>query len=1211
MSDEQGKLDGETQSLLTELWETPLGRRSVLKAGLASAAALGVGSIAAPDAEGAKRKKRPRVERTDLHFALGHVRGVSQLTLHANGERIALKRLTKASREALRRKGGLWAAADLSQLTHHVAGVKLPADRGLIVSVRGKRGRRAVLVAQLLHAPRAAVIAHARRSQRATGSFKHVAGSPRRLARLGLNATDVRSVEEVAQLATVVDEYTTAEGLTSFHPGIANIMLVVETKTTLSQTPAITALSTAMARVQRNTDDIADFPTVKDADGSMAMIKIPIVQNGTVVGYKTTSFTTFRLNPQNDLGFARALKAGLIGGIRAVRNDPALGAVISQPLEQDQAASKQTWVQPQGVLPQPQPVTSARKGAGIDIQVKNPGFWYGTQTSVSSGYSNGQVALTLNNNFVRWVWVYVQYIGKDGENLSANPNATFPNTKYSQSLGLLPQVFTVLGVPVWGQNHIGVTLNYPEGAHTARLLFCGLGSTLLDGGWRQYFPPDAYRDSSGNPMVAPTDEVLVASLITGILTIGLTAFALGTDLDIAATWGAIRGLFEDADSLVIADFEELVSVLQASLTAAETVALSLASGGATYADISANGGSTANIWSILLQLASVIPKIIFNPALLTTVWFKVAARIAGITAAQELIEAIPYVGQVIAVIEAVGDAITLGEACDETIISPWVIENEVSLTYPATITINHDPLDATFPKAARSYRLEAKVDGAVVLDPVTGSVNPGGVAQSKLEPVSMTAPFGGQLIQWSVVFLNASGQQVGTGVSGQFVNDDPNNVTSQVSITITELMVPIDSRTAFTRAVTTGYNSNPGGSNQPGYTWSSQIADNGTVGSTGIQQVISTTVSTLAGVVGVVWEQGDNFYMRGVPVAQNGSTIALGPASMEGYTRRPFLLFDAFVKPGDQGNHVLLEPDPSTTAYHVRKVTLDPTTGAPTWDSTTTYGDFLLPVSAAALHSSGRVVVVETDTGRLGMLLPAPPPFAAAQAVQAIYSAGPGTQVGLLGSPIAIAVTNPGTVVVLEAAGGANGMPQLSAFDLTGSPVQYFQPPVTRRGLIAAGRHRGAGAQGQYTIPLVSAGTYLDLAIDGSEQIYVLYHTGSGTSPGDYHVDVYTPAGAVLNDHIVGVDVPHLAVDYWRSMYAGNYDPLIDITTKQPHIDPKLGVAEPSVSRFDPVELTGRKPPKRHRPPRKHKRPKKHEPPKKHKPRPEGTHKHKRPRKHK
>ena len=216
---------------------------------------------------------------------------------------------------------------------------------------------------------------------------------------------------------------------------------------------------------------------------------------------------------------------------------------------------------------------------------------------------------------MRWVWVYVQYIGKDGENLSANPNATFPNTKYSQSLGLLPQVFTVLGVPVWGQNRIGVTLNYPEGAHTARLLFCGLGSTLLDGSWRQYFPPDAYLDSSGNPMVAPTDEVLVASLITGILTIGLTAFALATDLDIATTWGAIRDSSKMQTAWSLPTSRSWSAILQASRDGAETVALSLASGGATYADISANGGSTANIWSILLQLASVIPKVIFNPAL--------------------------------------------------------------------------------------------------------------------------------------------------------------------------------------------------------------------------------------------------------------------------------------------------------------------------------------------------------------------------------------------------------------------------------------------------------------------------------------------------------------------------------------------------------------------------------------------------------------------
>jgi hypothetical protein len=52
--------------------------------------------------------------------------------------------------------------------------------------------------------------------------------------------------------------------------------------------------------------------------------------------------------------------------------------------------------------------------------VKNPGLLYGTQTK-AGGYSGGKVPVTVYNNFVRWVCVYVQYLGAGGVNLSANP----------------------------------------------------------------------------------------------------------------------------------------------------------------------------------------------------------------------------------------------------------------------------------------------------------------------------------------------------------------------------------------------------------------------------------------------------------------------------------------------------------------------------------------------------------------------------------------------------------------------------------------------------------------------------------------------------------------------------------------------------------------------------------------------------------------------
>ena len=321
-----------------------------------------------------------------------------------------------------------------------------------------------------------------------------------------------------------------------------------------------------------------------------------------------------------------------MAGIKGVRNTASLGAVIDEPLDQDPAASTQTWVQPQGMMAQPQSPGSRKAGAGLDININNPGFLFGTKTEVTGPYNNGQVPLQLYNNFVRWLWVYVQYIGKDNTNLSANPSASWPDTKYSQSLGLLPQVFTLFGVPLWGTNDISVTLNFPAGAHTARLLFCGLGSNLLDGSWRQYFPADAYLDSNGNQMIAPQAEVLFPSIVTGILTIGLSAFALATDFDIATTWDEIRKVAFRSHVRPRLGRRGLRRPIRRRRTwccrPLRPWRCRIIGGGATYESIHANGGNTDNLWNLLLGLASVIPKIIFNPVT-EDWWLQMAAAIVG------------------------------------------------------------------------------------------------------------------------------------------------------------------------------------------------------------------------------------------------------------------------------------------------------------------------------------------------------------------------------------------------------------------------------------------------------------------------------------------------------------------------------------------------------------------------------------------------------
>ena len=146
-------------------------------------------------------------------------------------------------------------------------------------------------------------------------------------------------------------------------------------------------------------------------------------------------------------------------------------------------------------------------------------------------------------------------------------------------------------------------------------------------------------------------------------------------------------------------------------------------------------------------------------------------------------------------------------------------------------------------------------------------------------------------------------------------------------------------------------------------------------------------------------------------------------------------------------------------------------------------------------------------------------------------------------SPTAVALTNPGTLIVLE-----TGATQLAAFDLHGNPVPYF----------------GTSAKPTYTAPLLTGRVYLDVSVDGSGQIYLLSYAGQGTQPANYYTDVYTPAGVLMTGNSLGTNAPHQIVDYWRSIYTANYTPVLNTATGQPHIDPALGVPEPSLSRLDP-----------------------------------------------
>ena len=480
--------------------------------------------------------------------------------------------------------------------------MELPEQRTMLVSVHGRRGSRDVVVAQIWRVPPAATIALATFAHRLKGTAADAMGVSGRLRRFGIDSAGSLSAAEIALLDAVGDSDQTAIALTSVHPNIATVAPAeaAVTKSLLAKTPPVRSLGTTIKTLQGKGIDYATLKTALDDKGAPATIVIPPGKSGGTP--LTTTFQTFHLTTDAK-GLSEALKSAVSAGVAGVRDTADLGAVIDRPLVSDRAASTKTWVQPEGVAPRATPVSGALKGSQIDIKIKNTGLNSGTYVAVDGDLDKGKVPLKLYNNYVRWVSVYVQYVGEGGKNLSASQSPQFPDTKYAKSLGLMPQVFTVLGVPLWDTNTLDVKLEFPPGAHSARLLFCGLGSDIVGGGWRQHYPADAYPNR-----VAPTDEVLVPALLTGVLTIGMNVFALATDLDVAAAWGPVREEVQDYG------FTKLLGLLLRclregstfGLTAAEAASAAVAAGAATYEDVKANGQNLSNLWNILLGLASVI-----------------------------------------------------------------------------------------------------------------------------------------------------------------------------------------------------------------------------------------------------------------------------------------------------------------------------------------------------------------------------------------------------------------------------------------------------------------------------------------------------------------------------------------------------------------------------------------------------------------------------
>jgi hypothetical protein len=239
-----------------------------------------------------------------------------------------------------------------------------------------------------------------------------------------------------------------------------------------------------------------------------------------------------------------------------------------------------------------------------------------------------------------------------------------------------------------------------------------------------------------------------------------------------------------------------------------------------------------------------------------------------------------------------------------------------------------------------------------------------------------------------------------------------------------------------------------------------------------------------------------------------------------------------------------------TTSGVVRRVRLD--LNPPQFDSRSSdraWGVFNLPSDDLLMHPSGRLVSINNALHKIEILRLPDAPLSDAVAMTKLLATthagmgvGSGALPGLLGGPVAAAVSPDGVILVLEALNN-----RIQAFDVGGNPVQLFrqQSPAYFLELTAT-----AGGDTEY----------LDLAVEYTGYLYVLSRSQSTNL---YRLDIYHPGqqGTAPIATTPNMNAAKLTVDFWRNVYTLNYDVL--------RLPPRAGggipgVTEPSVSLWQP-----------------------------------------------
>lgn len=545
-------------------------------------------------------------------------------------------------------------------------------------------------------------------------------------------------------------------------------------------------------------------------------------------------------------------------------------------------------------------------------------------------------------------------------------------------------------------------------------------------------------------------------------------------------------------------------------------------------------------------------------------------------AVEELAEEIPVAGWIMVAINISVGLAQLAETLIEVAMSPWNIENAISLTITTAVTVQPDPRHGVFPPASLANPAHYRVK-LVYKDQSRPSVADAHDVPANFAGKTLPASFPGNTLGGQVKF--EADYYVGTWLAAKattgWMNNDAATVAA-VNLVLVELPVPLTAKSVYQHAALLTYQDNA-------YAWQqTATAPTATIAATNTSptgNAISVwsglTLSQRAGMIGVAWKAagmgiiscvsgagGQVFAMQNAAVPGMADMAAKFPSC--GLDSVTALVYDPYPPKFlmANGSWVLDKngrpvPDPADVAlgnyyvdprksgnpmeqdggFHLRQVTLDATTPFDMDAAQPSWGRFRHQPDSVALHPGGYYVAINSEHKRLqiGRLASAGAedgvlPVARVYAGEALQP----QRHGLLFHPVAVGCSYDGTILVLEDTKSNSQvspvvLARIQAFDVAGCPVNRF--------------FDADGAPTPFLVlSTTGENTYLDLVVVGDQHMtymYVLFYSGDGSAAADYHMAIYQYGLAAPDANPLvttdGIAAAALAVDMWHTAYALNY----------------------------------------------------------------------------